>query len=424
LPAGRTLLESVAEALPGTALRLDFAGAKLEHRSLPDVRTDITLTSEAEATQLVCAELAAAVRRRTADLYTLGLALSGGIDSIAIAFILRRLYPEREIHTFTTGCGPEDPEMATAARVAARIGARHHEVLTPPELLDGALIKLVWHLEDPVARTEALQLLQLGQAARPYVDVLVSGQGADSLFAGMPKYILFELTRYLPLLRGGLEELYYLSQLSLPPRTLAGRMLEWLYRRGRVPAVPLVPGASMPSRPELPPPGPERINRIIAAGLPGSVAAGLRKFERAFAAAGLEHRAPFCDPRLARLAFRVSDRLKVRGWGNKHILRRALATLVDREFLAVPKRTQKMYCDFDFAMALDAAARDVLSLDQVASRGLFDPDTIAALFHRPPGRAYAPEAAMRIWTVLLTEHWARLFVDGRGMLPENLRQAA
>lgn len=418
LPPGRTLVRGIAECPPGTALRLDWNGTELARHASSEIRLNgACITDEEEAARLVRDRLTAAVRRRSADLDRIGLALSGGIDSIAVAFLLRELYPDKPIYTYTAGHGPDDPEMVTAAEVAARIGARHREVVTPPDLLREVLTDLVWHLEDPFARSDTLQLLCVSRVARDDVGVLFSAQGADTLFAGMPKHMLLHLSHRLPVLSEWLKELYDLTQFSLEPVTMPGKVLDWLYYRGKVPPVPIVLDASLPGRPQLPPLQDEYLNRVLASGYQRSFAQGLRKFDRTFAAYGLEHRSPFCDRGLAEAAFMVSDRLKIRGRQNKYVLRKAVAGIVPAEFVGVPKHPQRMKYDAAFADALDEVARVFLAPGPVRERGLFDPAGIELLFRRAPGRPYAPEAAMRVWTAVLTECWARLFLDPHAGLP-------
>jgi asparagine synthase (glutamine-hydrolysing) len=410
LPGGHTLLKGVhATPIGGVARVSDDGGTAFAHRFAP-LEVDISVRSEEQAAQLVRQKLTEAVRRRTADLDPIGLALSGGVDSIALAFLCRKLYPDRRIHTFTAGHGPDDPEMATAATVAKRVGSVHHGVVTPPELVSESLRRMVWNLEDPIARSEVLQHYAIAREAQRFVDVLVSGQGSDLLFAGMPKYKLLWLMRWLPPLRGGLTEFYHLTQIGLKPTGVLGRAMEWAYYRGKLPPVPRVLGCDFAPQPgELAPMGPEFVNRNMAKGLRDGILSP--KFERGFGAFGLEHRTPFCDRDLARTAFSITDRLKIRRGQEKYIFRRALADVVPSEFHQLAKFPQRMLYDEAFADALDEVADDVLNEEAVSRRGLFDPDSIRLLRARPGGRAYSSEGAMRLWTAVGTELWARQFLD-------------
>jgi len=413
LPVGRTLLVDVLEVPPSATLRLDRTGAVRGHAELEPLVVDIRTTDESEAVDLVLHSLREALRRRSEDLDRVGLALSGGIDSIGLAFLLRDLYPKKPIHTFTAGYGADDPETTTATRVAAQIGSIHHEVTTGPDLVtEPSLSALTWHLEDPVARSETLQLYWIARTARDHVDVVIHGDGADAVFAGMPRHRLLWLMAKLRPLRRPLHEFYDLSQLGLPPRTLLGKALDRVYNRQSVPPVPGVLGARMPEPTTLPPLGPEFVNVNCALSLPRGKRG--QKFDRTFAAWGLEARGPFYDREFCRAMFSITEQLKLRGGTNKYILRRALAKVVPPEFIDTPKFPQRMRYDMAFSSALEAVAAQALTEDAIRRRGLFAPEGVRRLFRRSSGRPYSAEAAMRLWTAVLTELWAQHFVDRRG----------
>lgn len=419
LPVGRTLLRNVWAIQPGGTTELDATGRELSHHRAPPLTVNVQVRDAETAAELVRRKLTDAVRRRSEDLDPIGLALSGGIDSISVAFVLRNLYPKRTIHTFTAGYGMDDAEMATAADVAKEIGSVHHPVLTPPSLVQREMKKLAWHLEEPFARSEALQLMMVGRAAREHVDVLLSAQGSDGLFAGAEKYLLLHLIRRLPLLRHGLHEFYDLSQTGRPPQGLLGKLFDRLYFKGKVPPMPRVKGAkALFELSTLPAFGPEFINRSMAGGYQLGMCRSLQKFDRTFAASGIEYRSPFYDLDLVRSAYTITDRLKLQGRKAKVILREALAPLVPERFTQIRKFPQRMKYDIAFADALDSLSDTMLSPERVERRGIFEPEDIRRLRGRAPGQAYPPEAAMRLWTAILTEYWAEFFLDGGPLADE------
>lgn len=415
LPPGRTLLESINAALPGSVTRLQSDGELVTALLSRPLEVVDVIHDERTAVDAVRHALIDATRRKTAELNPLGLALSGGIDSIGLAFLLRHLYPDREIHTFTAGYGPGDRDLDTAAEVARDIGSKHHEVFTRPALLSEELPRLVWHLEDPFARSEVLQLYEIGKAASPHVDVLVTGQGSDSLFAGMPRYKLLRLLQRLPFMRDSLLEIYDRATRGLLPQRAAARLMAKVILRDNAAPVPTIVGADyVAERKSLSDFGPEFVNRQMAAGYQAGQAQDTLKYERSFAASGLGYRSPFVDEAFARTAFRVSDRLKIRGLRDKYILRQALQPFVPAHLLKLPKFAQRMQCDLGFSDTLDRVADLVLTEEAVEERGLMDPAALAALRRRDPTAAYPYENAMRVWTAVLTELWAREFLDRRG----------
>jgi asparagine synthase (glutamine-hydrolysing) len=170
----------------------------------------------------------------------------------------------------------------------------------------------------------------------------------------------------------------------------------------------------MPGRSELPPVRAEYVNINCARVYPRLGERRGYKHDRAYGAWGLEARSPFHDVEFARTAFTITDRLKIRGRTNKYVLRKALAMVVPEQFRRVPKFPQRMKYDLEFAEALDAVAASALSDEAVRRRGLFEPEGIRRLFRPRQDQPYSAEAAMRLWTAVLTEYWAQEFVDRPG----------
>jgi asparagine synthetase B (glutamine-hydrolysing) len=115
-------------------------------------------------------------------------------------------------------------------------------------------------------------------------------------------------------------------------------------------------------------------------------------------------------------AFSVPMSLKIHRGKEKYILRRALRSMVSPELLAIPKFPMRMKYDDEFAEQLDGLADKYLSPEQVRSRGVFEPESITAIrSYKRKGRYHA-EAAMRVWTAVVTEIWAQQFIDNLGSL--------
>ena len=422
LPVGRTLLNEIQEAPPGALSSLDSRQMVLRY-SIPPLETNVTVRDESEAIGLILRNLREALSVRIRDVDTIGLALSGGIDSIAVAFLLRDLRPNGIIHTFTSGTDKDDQEVITASKVARAINSVHHEIFTPPGLLKSELPLLVWHLEDPFSRSEAIQLFEVGRAASGVVEVLFSAQGADGLFAGMPKYRLLWLANQFPWLRRGFEEFFTLTQFGIKPVSPIGKLFDYLRYGGKVPTVPTVTGAAMPVPTGFPEPGPELVNRGTSRGFQAGVCQDIHKFERGFAAFGLGYRSPFYDLRLVRSAYTITDRLKITRKVQKYIFRKAMTRIVSDEFRQIPKFPQRMRYDLEFANVLDEVGKDLV-LSSLARRGLFDEQSLERLFRTSRDSVYRDEAAMRIWTAINTEIWFRSFVDPAKDFEANIAERA
>ncbi|MFT5423085.1 MAG: asparagine synthase (glutamine-hydrolyzing) [Phycisphaerales bacterium] len=412
LPMGRTMAKGVHGFGPGLLLKLDPKGKTIGEQSFGSVSAKTTVRNMDEATELIADALRGAVQRRAADLDPVGLCLSGGIDSIAVAFLLRDIFPDRTIHTFCSGSSVDDRECVTARQVAQDIRSVHHEVLTPPEMLATHLEPLAWHLEDPYARSETLQLRECARHAKDAgLDTLLVAQGADDLFAGMPKCRLLWMMKKFPPAARGLWEFYSFTQTNAPPRTMLARAMNRIRYKGRVPVPPAVLGAGFaPEHMAMPGVGPDMINTTLAEQFQGSTHKSAKKMERVFASFGIQYRSPFHDRALARVAYSIDEKLKVTRTEQKHILRETLGRWVPERYIRIPKFPQRMAYNARFAEQIDRVFDEVLNPEAVESLGVFAPADIARLRRTDPNAAYPDEAAMRIWTAALTHLWVRRFV--------------
>lgn len=415
LPTDRTLLKGVFAVPPGCAMTFGAGGRLVRTAMMPVIGLEVRDRSVDACAEDILKSFDETLSAQIGGRRSIGIALSGGIDSMAVACACRRLNPDAEIHTFTASHGEDDPERVRAEIVARHIRSIHHSVATPPSLMQAGLPPLVWHMENPIARTETLQLMAVGQVAREHVDCILTGVASDGLFAGMPKHKILWMARHCPPARHSLEEFYVLTQTGVRPRSLGGKALEALYFKGRLPAVPVIRGCGYRLPESLfPDMGPEYINRVLQAGFQRAVAAWLPKFERVFAASGIEVMSPFLDARMIRTAFGIPDRFKIWRGKEKFILRRALRSTLPAELLNTPKAPQRMRHDREFAGVLDDVAGRYLSPARVDARGWFDPADIAAIQASRRNGVYMFEAAMRLWTAVLTEVWADCFLDRAG----------
>ena len=415
LPSTRTLFRAVHSVAPGAAIVVTPDGKIREaaRASAPPLR--VRNGSIGEIERRITDSFCEAVQVRARSVPRVGVALSGGIDSISVAFACRRANPDAILHTFTAGSGPDDPEVQTAALVSSRLGAQHHVVTVTPRTAVEQLPRVIWHVEAPIARSETIQFLELGRAAQGLVDALLTGAAADALYAGMPNHKILRLYERVPPLRRGLHEFHSMTQTGYAPASLSGRLMRAAYFRGRLPAPPRIAGAAhAPALRALPPLGPEFINEYLHADFPEHVAQWLPKVERTLAAFGVGFASPFLDSRCAHVAFTVPAHLKLHGWTEKFILRQALRALVGEELTRFPKFPMRMRYDREFADRLDELVGRYLSPQRVKARGFFEPETLEPVRNYRRGGRYSAEGAMRAWTCVGTEIWAEQFLDRRG----------
>lgn len=150
--------------------------------------------------------LEAAVRKWMVADVEVGSFLSGGLDSSVIAALAAQAI-DRPLKTFAVGTEGSD-DLAAARAVADHIGSNHHELVFTAEDLARVLSDVIYHLEsaDVDLVRSAMPTYFATTLARRHVKAVLTGEGADELFAGYtyhhayankPRALADELTRAL-----------------------------------------------------------------------------------------------------------------------------------------------------------------------------------------------------------------------------------
>lgn len=224
-----------------------------------------------------------------------GLFLSGGIDSAVIATVMARINT-RPVTAFT--CGFDAPgaadERAQAERVARALNLDWRETRFGEEDFWRILPEVAWALDDPTADYATLPTYKLAEAAKDTLTVVLTGEGGDELFGGYGRY------------RRALRPAWLGGRPAEPRPDDAGALARW---RAHAKSPSSVTGLQAAQWAD------------VATWLPNDL---LLKLDRCLMAHGLEGRTPFLDPEVARFAWPLPDRFKVRGRYGKWLLRKWL----------------------------------------------------------------------------------------------------
>jgi asparagine synthase (glutamine-hydrolysing) len=437
--AGReTFFSGIHKLLPGHILRWSAeAGPRLRRywQLPPDVRGEAG-APEVEARD-VRDRLEDAVRRHLMSDVPLGLFLSGGIDSTGLAGLMAPMASE-PIRTFSVGFAEREADELGYARLAARhVGALHREVVVTPAEFFGALPRLVWHEDEPIAFTSSVPLYFVSRLAREHVKVVLTGEGADELFLGYNRYRVAAWNdrlgqRYETLVPAALRAPLRHAVRALPrplaryasrsflalgagPRALffenfsvfpVARQRELLRDPARL-AGRDPHAAGMRCYADAPGGALDRMSR---ADLQTYLVELLMKQDQMSMAASIESRVPFLDHPLVEHVAAMPAALKLRGWQTKAVLRRALRDLVPAPILSrgkmgFPVPVGRWLRD-GFARVVD----DLVLGPRAQGRGLFDPAALGRLVAEH--RAGAAPHGDRLWLLLNLELWQRIFIDG------------
>jgi len=267
-----------------------------------------------------------AVRKRMISDVPIGAYLSGGIDSSSVVARAAQ-YTDKPLDTFCVGFGEHTDEFVYAREVAEHVGTNHHEIIVDSYDIKKVLPKIVWHLDEPIADPAAIPTYLMSKETKKYVDVVLTGEGADELFAGYPKYKLFASPlRILP------QKLKYNIFRYSPPYTVFNTTEKMnLMSNGML---------EISEHSDLSPPVADicldgMIRQDIQYWLPNYL---LMKVDKMTMAHGLEARVPFLDHKLVEYSTTLPDNFKINGMTGKYILRQSMSKSLPKKIVNRAKK--------------------------------------------------------------------------------------
>ncbi|MGE0030147.1 MAG: asparagine synthase (glutamine-hydrolyzing) [Steroidobacteraceae bacterium] len=163
-----------------------------------------------------------AVKRQMIADVPLGTFCSGGIDSSLTTAIAAR-HSSELINTFSVGFAESGFDESAYARLAAKAcNSRHHEIVINEARFAELLPRLVWHHDLPLNFANSVHIFAVSALARQSVKVVLTGEGADELFGGYPRY-------YIPRIAAALDRLPGLMR--TPLLALAGKLPDHRVRK-------------------------------------------------------------------------------------------------------------------------------------------------------------------------------------------------
>ena len=196
-PAPMTLFDGIEKLAAGTWARITASGNIQVHRwwdAWDNVQPYLDKPDDDIASETL-SELKTSVKYRKIGDVPIGVFLSGGIDS-SVNVILFANDNKNPVKTFSIGYGPEQKsivdELPYARIIAEKVRADHHEYLISQNDLLTALPNMIRHQDEPIADPVCVPLYYLSKLARDNgVKVCQVGEGADELFWGYSSWKTF-----------------------------------------------------------------------------------------------------------------------------------------------------------------------------------------------------------------------------------------
>jgi asparagine synthase (glutamine-hydrolysing) len=433
-----TLLRGVKRLLPGHFLR--WHDGEIEIKKYWDVSylPKLEVKNERDIIEEWRELFNESVRLRLMADVPLGMFLSGGIDSSAIAATMATMVDE-PIKTFSVAFTEREAnELEYARLIAEKFATDHHEIVVTPKEFFDALPKLVWHEDEPLPFSSCVPLYFVSKLAENHVKVVLTGEGSDEILGGYGRYHKTVLNlsygrRYEALtpkvireiVRGSLKyfPVKYRSKLTRTFLNLPVN-IESLYHDNfaifrRHTLSQLFSQSAKEQIGELKPfaisqnyieesDAQNLLDKLLFADTKTYLHDLLMKQDRMSMAASIESRVPFLDYKLVEFTSRLPEKFKLRGRQTKWILREAMRGFIPDEIITRPKMGFPVplgdWLRGEFAHIVEEY---VLS-ERTMSRGIFDADFIRNLVARHnAGENHAPE----LWSLINFEIWARQFID-------------
>jgi asparagine synthase (glutamine-hydrolysing) len=233
--APETMVEGIDSFWPGEMRVLAQDGSELRRARY---WTQSTLGEGPDATEAdVEYALHESVRKHLAADVPLGIFLSGGVDSSAIANIAQRV-SATPVHSFTLSFSEQERNEGEIARAVAReIGTEHHEILLTQSSFLDRLDEAVASLDQP--SFDGLNSFFMSHAVRSSgFKVALVGSGGDELFGGYTSF------RDLPAMADWSRRLSFLPRSA---RVLGARAISALRSPGRSGFPPQTRWAKLPA---------------------------------------------------------------------------------------------------------------------------------------------------------------------------------
>lgn len=209
-----TLFAGIRSLLPGHWMRVTADGTEIqrfwEHRR-PDFPAPCSLAGAVSRLEELLVD---AVRIRLMSEVPLGTFCSGGVDSSLVTAIAARQLGEG-VNTFSVGFSDAAYDETRYARIVARrYGTQHHELVVENADFAAHLDDLVWLNDEPLHFANSVQIYAISRLAKQFVTVVLTGEGADELFLGYPRYQIPQI----------LHRVRHLAPLLGPAVRLVGRL--------------------------------------------------------------------------------------------------------------------------------------------------------------------------------------------------------
>lgn len=376
----------------------------------------------------------------------LGMFLSGGIDSSAIAAVMSEMVTE-PIKTFSVGFAEREAnEFRYARMVSEKFKTEHHELTITPEQFFAELPKLIWQEDEPLGFDSSIPLYFVSKLAAEHVKVVLTGEGSDEILAGYSRYskalmLLNYGEKYQSVTPEFVRNFVKVGVSALPGKLNRKLNRTFLSREADVENLffdnfsifsqsmqaELLSDETKKKIENLNPYSHQEkwfdegnakklLDKILYADTKTYLHELLMKQDQMSMAASLESRVPFLDHELVEFTAKIPVRMKIRGKDTKWILREAMKGILPDEILSREKMGFPVplgkWLRKDYKHLVD----EYILSERSLSRGIFNADFVRKLVdEHDSGKNHTT----RLFRLINIEIWLRQCVEKELLFDNN-----
>ena len=447
VPAPYTMFKGIKKLEAGNLLI--FQNGRVSNKKYWDVHYGSSngqsscslLKSEEDYADRLLELLGNSVKRHLISDVPLGVFLSGGMDSSTIVALMSQMN-NRKIKTFTIGFEEKSyNEVDDARLISKRFDTEHNELIVTPNIVD-VLPKLIRSFDEPYADSSAIPTYFVSKLAREHVKVCLGGDGGDEIFAGYVTYPAYKVAHLYKKLPRFLTENLIPFLVNLMP--VSDGKVSFDYKAKR-----FVEGALLP--PSLSHfwwkvifteemkqklyseelrstlngfrdsfqifnrhfdscTDSDTLQKLLYVDLkvylPDDI---LVKVDRMSMAHSLEARVPFLDREVVEFMANVPSSMKMKGFGTKYILKKALEKLLPKEIIRKKKGGFNVPIARWIKNDLKDHVIDALSPSKIRSTGFFNETNVSQILnmHIDGKKDYS----RNIWGLFMFMLWHDEYID-------------
>lgn len=405
VPSPITMFKNIFHVNPGHYIELNDSGFKdICWWDLSSIKQENK--TEQEWIQDFNEILDDSVRLRLRADVDFGAFLSGGVDSSTVVGLMAK-HMNKPVKTYSIGF--DDPlydESPYAEEAAIRFNTEHHLEKVHPNLLS-LWPMATYHSDQPHGDISFLPTYKVAQLAANDVKMVLTGDGADELFAGYDKYKNFFSNQNVFSLTDAEFIKRYSSNISLfddeSRNLLFSEKIKKQLNNNCVISSVITP--LMSKVPHM-----DRINKALYIDtlllLSGN---NLVKPDRMGMAVSIENRAPFLDYRMIELAFKMPGSIKLCNGETKYIYKKAVSDLIGDNLAYRKKQMFTVPVGEWFKSEIYDLCKEMLVGEKATSRGFFNYDYVECILnsHASNIKNYTRE----IRALMAFEYWCREFLD-------------